>query len=107
VVPLVKIVDPGGKIVITRNSSFPTLSTVANLLVIGGGVLVAAGSIALLYGLVTIGQSMSGMMTLIGGLGAVLCGLLGIAAGELVGVAFAIELNTRYISTVSRPPASN
>ena len=92
---------------ITRNASFPMLSTIANLLVIVGWLLVAAGSIAFLYGLVTMGHSGSSIIALISGLVAVILALLGIGAGELVGVAFAIEQNTRAMGAAGRASESN
>jgi hypothetical protein len=92
---------------VTRNAKYPMLSTVANALIIIGWILVIAGAIGTLYGLITIGNGWAGITNFLGGLVAVIMGLIGAGAGELVGVAFDIENNTRSMSTSSRMPASS
>jgi hypothetical protein len=87
-----------------RNVKYPMLSTVANLLIGAGWMLVVVGAIAFLYGLLTLGKGTTGILMLGSGLGVAVCGLLGTAAGELVGVTFDIECNTRTVTTSGRGP---
>ena len=89
---------------ISRNTKYPMLTTVANLLIVSGFVLVGIGAIAAFYGLVTIGRGFGSALTLLVGLIAVIIGLLGTAAGESIGVAFDIESNTRNLSVASKSP---
>ena len=89
---------------ISPNSKYPMLTTVANMLIVSGFVLGGVGTIAALYGLVTIGKGFGSVLTLLVGLIAVIIGLVGTAAGESIGVAFDIESNTRNLSVASKSP---
>lgn len=90
---------------ITRNQKYPMLSTVANILSLGGWAMVAGGAIAVLYGL----GNTSGvlMFPILSGVAIAVAGLGVTTSSELIGVVFDIEHNTRTASTSGRAPEAN
>ena len=83
---------------VAHNSKYPVLSTIANVLGGGGLVLVAVGAFAFLYGF------SGGALYVLGGIVIAVLGLVTTALGELVGVMFDIEHNTRTATTSGRTP---
>ena len=83
------------------NKHFPVLSLVSFIIRLLGALSVVAGVYFALYegaiepNLANHRFSTQDMQQLVSGLGGIVSGLLMVAAGEIIGVLFAIEANTR------------
>ena len=93
--PLVAGLKGGGIL----NTKFPVLSTISILLRIVGWIIILGAIVFTFYKIVptSSGQrfTSSDWMQLVTGLSIAMVGLVGVAFGEIVGVFFAIEENTR------------
>ncbi len=93
---------------IAHNSKYPVLSSVANILIVIGWTMVAAGTITLIYGIAESQQGfgLGNILFSASGTIAAALGLILAITGELVGVFFDIELNTRTAGTSGRTQES-